>query len=275
MPPKKAPNAKDIKKKQKVVEDKTFGMKNKKGGKAQKVVQNLQKQVVGNARSNANKGKEPSKKQIKQQREEELKALGLKNVVPKKSTQVLQPGQVEGEEEAVADANAPTSSKKEKTLEETLDEMRAKLTGTKTPVNATTFAEWKARKKREKELEDQQKSAKRLADIKAGKAAKTGRELVNFNPELFVDDDDAVETIEREEPEELLEDVEAEALPGQFSNLSVGGSSSSNAGESVPIDESLFQAEDLPDDDEDGDGEDGGDDDDGEEGGDDDDDDDE
>jgi hypothetical protein len=139
------------------------------------------------------------------------------------------------------------------------------LTGPKTPVNATTFAEWKARKKREKELEDQQKNSKRLADIKSGKAAKTGRELIDFNPELFVDDADAAEKIEREEPEDLLEDVEAEALPGQLAGLSVGGSSSSG-GDNVPIDESLFQAEDLPDDDDDDedgdDGEDGGDDDD-------------
>lgn len=251
MPPKKAPNAKDLKKKQKVVEDKTFGMKNKKGGKAQKVVQNLQKQAVGNARSNANKGKEPSKKQIKLQREEELRALGLTKVVPKKTQ--TGPGSEGDENEQPIDeaGTAVQANKKEKTLEETLDEMRAKLTGPKTPVNATTFAEWKARKKREKELEDQQKSAKRLADIKAGKAAKTGRELVNFNPELFVDDDDAVETIEREETEEPLED-DVETAEQHMEKLSLASSSSTAEG-AVPIDESLFQDEDIPDDDDDGD----------------------
>ncbi|KAI6182719.1 Zinc finger CCCH domain-containing protein 15-like protein [Aphelenchoides bicaudatus] len=51
MPPKaekKKPNAKDQQKKlQKVIEDKTFGMKNKKGAKAQKFIQSLQNQVQG------------------------------------------------------------------------------------------------------------------------------------------------------------------------------------------------------------------------------------
>lgn len=53
MPPKpqKPSTSKKVeeKKKQKIVEDKTFGMKNKKGAKAQKLIQQLQKQVSLNA----------------------------------------------------------------------------------------------------------------------------------------------------------------------------------------------------------------------------------
>lgn len=46
MPPKPKPNAKEQQKKmQKKIEDMTFGLKNKKGAKAQKYIQNLQKQV--------------------------------------------------------------------------------------------------------------------------------------------------------------------------------------------------------------------------------------
>ncbi|ODM95051.1 Zinc finger CCCH domain-containing protein 15 [Orchesella cincta] len=51
MPPKAAPKAAgpskktEAKKKEKVIEDKTFGLKNKKGGKQQKFIQQVQKQV--------------------------------------------------------------------------------------------------------------------------------------------------------------------------------------------------------------------------------------
>ena len=48
MPPKKAPNKNDIKKKQKIVEDKTFGMKNKKGAAAQKLINDIKKNTLGN-----------------------------------------------------------------------------------------------------------------------------------------------------------------------------------------------------------------------------------
>lgn len=52
MPPKKAPNKESKKtvekKKEKVIEDKTFGLKNKKGAKTQKFIQQVQKQVKGN-----------------------------------------------------------------------------------------------------------------------------------------------------------------------------------------------------------------------------------
>ena len=47
MPPKKQPASKktEEKKKQKVLEDKTFGLKNKKGAKMQKYIANIEKQV--------------------------------------------------------------------------------------------------------------------------------------------------------------------------------------------------------------------------------------
>lgn len=45
MPPKKGGDKKTSAQKQKVIEDKTFGLKNKKGAKAQKVIQHITKQV--------------------------------------------------------------------------------------------------------------------------------------------------------------------------------------------------------------------------------------
>jgi hypothetical protein len=50
MPPKAKANAAQQKAKAKAVEDKTFGMKNKKGSKAQKVVQNLKSSMVNKVR---------------------------------------------------------------------------------------------------------------------------------------------------------------------------------------------------------------------------------
>jgi len=62
MPPKaekKKPNAKEqAKKMQKIIEDKTFGMKNKKGAKAQKLIQQLQSQVQGAKPNQPKKKKE-------------------------------------------------------------------------------------------------------------------------------------------------------------------------------------------------------------------------
>lgn len=77
MPPKKPANKESKKtvekKKEKVVEDKTFGLKNKKGAKTQKFIQQVQKQVKGNTAKNelpkANK-KEEKKKEL-----EELNAI--------------------------------------------------------------------------------------------------------------------------------------------------------------------------------------------------------
>ena len=45
MPPKKGGDKKTSAQKQKIVEDKTFGLKNKKGAKAQKIIQHITKQV--------------------------------------------------------------------------------------------------------------------------------------------------------------------------------------------------------------------------------------
>ncbi|VDP22384.1 unnamed protein product, partial [Onchocerca flexuosa] len=51
MPPKNAPNKKvEQKKKEKIIEDKTFGLKNKKGAKTQKYVQQVTNQASDIAR---------------------------------------------------------------------------------------------------------------------------------------------------------------------------------------------------------------------------------
>lgn len=84
MPPKNAPNKKTVEKaKQKVVEDKTFGMKNKKGAKAQKFIQQVQKQVSQPTRRDqlsANEDRQ-KKKEEEAKKKEELSML-FKPVLP-------------------------------------------------------------------------------------------------------------------------------------------------------------------------------------------------
>lgn len=79
MPPKKN-DKKPTAKTQKVVEDKTFGMKNKKGAKAQKFIQVVQKQVQnkndGPKRSGPNESEIREKKKLEEQKaKEELRDL--------------------------------------------------------------------------------------------------------------------------------------------------------------------------------------------------------
>lgn len=75
MPPKKcsAPSKKtEIKKKEKVIEDKTFGLKNKKGSKQQKFIQQVQKQVHAGGhhpKSDADKKREEKEKKLQEQKE--------------------------------------------------------------------------------------------------------------------------------------------------------------------------------------------------------------
>merc|ERR1712142_698475 len=68
------------KKKEKVLEDKTFGMKNKKGGKAQKYIANVEKQVKGGGnpelrRLELEREKAKKEKEAAQKREQDLKSL--------------------------------------------------------------------------------------------------------------------------------------------------------------------------------------------------------
>lgn len=74
MPPKKAGNKESKKtvekKRDKIVEDKTFGLKNKKGAKTQKYIEQVQKQVKGNLAKN-----EPPKASKKEEKKKELEEL--------------------------------------------------------------------------------------------------------------------------------------------------------------------------------------------------------
>lgn len=90
MPPKKADNKpskkNELKKKEKVIEDKTFGLKNKKGNKNQKYIAQVEKQVKSGGDPRAKKieeerAAEKKRKEEAKREEEEKKAL-FKPIVP-------------------------------------------------------------------------------------------------------------------------------------------------------------------------------------------------
>ena len=63
-----------------MIEDKTFGLKNKKGGKAQKYIANAEKQVKGGGNPEFRKQeleneKKKKEKELELQRDQELKAM--------------------------------------------------------------------------------------------------------------------------------------------------------------------------------------------------------
>lgn len=79
MPPKKAPAAAskktEAKKKEKVIEDKTFGLKNKKGSKQQKFIQQVEKQVKSGGQHPLKDNAKKTEKELKLKEQKELAML--------------------------------------------------------------------------------------------------------------------------------------------------------------------------------------------------------
>lgn len=91
MPPKKAGGKQTAAKAQKVVEDKTFGMKNKKGAKAQKFIQTVSKQVQN--RMDGPKRSGPDQNELRQKKlEEDRKAQEELRTLFKPAAQTIAKG---------------------------------------------------------------------------------------------------------------------------------------------------------------------------------------
>eukprot|EP01099_Mayorella_cantabrigiensis_P003938 TRINITY_DN295_c0_g1_i2.p1 TRINITY_DN295_c0_g1~~TRINITY_DN295_c0_g1_i2.p1 ORF type:complete len:242 (+),score=90.06 TRINITY_DN295_c0_g1_i2:111-836(+) len=93
-----------------------------------------------------------------------------------------------------------------KTIEELIEEDRQKLE-THTPVTYEKFLEWKKRKTLEKEEKLRKEQEERQKEIKAGRSQMSGREMFTYNPDLFVDDEEAFGEEAYEEEEEELTTV--------------------------------------------------------------------
>lgn len=93
MPPKNSTLKKEeTKKKAKVMEDKTFGMKNKKGSKAQKFIANVEKQVAGGGNPELKKLELEREKAKKLKADEEKRELEMKSLFKAVNTQKVDAG---------------------------------------------------------------------------------------------------------------------------------------------------------------------------------------
>ncbi|KAK4523385.1 hypothetical protein GAYE_PCTG52G1280 [Galdieria yellowstonensis] len=191
MPPKKQEATKKgktvEKEKQKIVEDKTFGLKNKnKSKKVQNYVQQVKKQAAQKVEGNKPRRKEEeeqkkmSKKALLEARAAEL-GLIMKPVKEKDKTEEASEEEKRRQEEELERqriANLP--------IEEQIEEHRKKLDTSK-KVTEEIFRKWL-----QKRAEQLGEKKKKTSFTKGGKAAPlTGRELFTKQKELFVDDEDA------------------------------------------------------------------------------------
>jgi len=132
-------------------------------------------------------------------------------------------------------------------IEEQIEEERIRLT-TRTALTLDLFLKWKAEKKKQKEDADKVAREKREQDIRSGKAMRSGREMFDFNPDLFKDEDDVLDT-EELEPEPEQDD-------GPIIDIDVTGTSIKTTvthpdeTEQNTENEELFKEEDIPDEDE-------------------------
>lgn len=196
MPPKK-PTKADEKKKQKIVEDKTFGLKNKKrSAQVQKFVQATTKQTMGDiiAHKSAASAEKQAKKAAKVAKEEQLKALGLaKPDEDKKKEQFKSSAEAEDylwtADDFEYEADETTL---EEQLQKELDQLREDLASGKvkgTPITPETFAAWEEKRRKEAE-----KAARRAqAAFRKTGGGMSGRALFEFDASLFKDDEGAAE----------------------------------------------------------------------------------
>lgn len=75
-------------------------------------------------------------------------------------------------------------------LEELIEEERKKLTK-RTPVTKENFMKWSADKAAQKKKDAEEADKKRKAELKSGRTPMSGKEMFEYHPELFVDDDEA------------------------------------------------------------------------------------
>jgi len=117
-----------------------------------------------------------------------------------------------------------------------------------TPVTLERFLEWKKKKEEERKKKEEEEAKKRSEDLKSGRAVMSGRELLTFNPELFMIDDDDVMDVEILKKETDGVDQDEEKVDEGFYDAEAENAEE-NAEEKVEaIDESLFKEEDLPED---------------------------
>mmetsp|Transcript_1909 Transcript_1909/g.2895 ORF Transcript_1909/g.2895 Transcript_1909/m.2895 type:complete len:305 (-) Transcript_1909:4273-5187(-) len=209
------------KKKDKIVEDKTFGLKNKnKSKQVQKYVKSVEKQIKQNSVSEKLKEQKKQQRQIRIQQEQELKALfseGLSISIKKsdlrkkkeKASELRSMGAGGGgsgnktdhyddawaEAELAKAGEIMQNANDEPTLEQRIEQQREEMRKqgkTGTPVTQETFAAWKARKAQR--IHEAKEAALRAEQLKKkggkGLSILSGKDLWAMDNTLFVDDAD-------------------------------------------------------------------------------------
>jgi hypothetical protein len=219
------------KQKQKAIEDKTFGLKNKsKSKKVQQQVESIQKNIMNSGdpklrklEEQRKKHKEEMKARKKAAKEEQEALFGAALLAVQKNKPTAAKIEAKGRDHN--DDNAPKNSTSramklmyqmdaqemsEKlkqdnpnyvpTLEDEIEQQRQEkvkqLQGKGTPVTPETFAAWKERKRKQKADAVQKTVEQEFKKKKGGKGLSilSGRDLYEYKKELFVDreDDDIV-----------------------------------------------------------------------------------
>ncbi|CAD2222630.1 hypothetical protein AGDE_00306 [Angomonas deanei] len=206
------------KRKEKVIEDKTFGLKNKnRSAKVQAYVQQVEQSVKNSNRPQDKRAQAEAEerrraKEAKKLREAELAALirdvdaGIKKKPEEQPKEAEEDFVYDPENYLFRPEDFEEVEKDERRLEEKLEAEREALQGRDdlTPVTEESFQKWKTQKREEA-------AAAEVARVKKARAEGKlkGWDLWQTDKDLFVDDEDADEFYEREEMEEVDEDDEA------------------------------------------------------------------
>lgn len=209
MPPKQSKKAAE-KEKARIIEDKTFGLKNKnRSAKVQAYVQQVAKTVK---QGNPNERKIQAENAAKRAEKEAKKAFeaemaALFREVPKEHNEEEDKNLGVNPDEYLWTADDFDAVEEDTTrLEEKLEDERAALKGRTdlTPVTEETFQAWKA-KKRQEAIE---KEKARVEKAKKTQSLR-GKDLWEHDKNLFVDDEEADDFYEREEELEEEEAIKA------------------------------------------------------------------
>lgn len=243
MPPKNKKKAEEQKKK--IIEDKTFGLKNKKKSKkVQNYVETVKKQATQKVegprkRTAGTAGSSSANTARLAQMAARLAELDLMNQPVKEkekklSAEELERKRREEEEEAerIRIANLP--------VEEQIEEERVKLK-TRTPVTLDLFLQWKAEKDKERAERIEAEKTAMLKKLSRSERSRgqglTGRELFQSNADLFVDDEGADDTAYKATSEYIGEnDDDGDDDNDDKDDASVDGDNELSA----PVDASLF-----------------------------------
>lgn len=230
--------------KQKAVEEKSFGLKNKNKSKTvQNQITNMKKAVQGNPRKQELDGKEQKrlKKLAEREREKELKELF--NVIPSKED--LERQKLEEEKKAAEAAAAGEEQKEEEikeeeifqeldkieeeldeeedmSLEEIIEKERAKIVDP-VPVTEESFKKWKQFKLLQQEKENERLRKLEEQSFKKSGSGISGKHLFEMDQTVFVDDADADDKVEKVEDENAdVEQDDSLFLDGEEDGAAAG-----------------------------------------------------